>query len=229
MGPIFNREHEPPDDPTPGDVAFAVVKATVGLVPGAADLLQLIVAPPLARRQREWMEDIAEAIRRLEAERRLTAEELRDNETFVDAFLAAYPAAVRTSQEGKRAALRNAVLNAALPGAPDLAVQQMYLSLIDRWTEWHLRILKLVQDPVTWRGPDGRTIREDGSLSGVIFQAFPELRNHREFCDLVWADLQTAGMHRTGGLHVMMTGPGTIAARTTDLGNRFLAFIESPI
>ena len=64
MGTIFDREHEPPE-PTTGDTAYAVVHATMSLVPGAA-ILQLILAPPLARRQSEWMEDMAAAVRRLE-------------------------------------------------------------------------------------------------------------------------------------------------------------------
>jgi hypothetical protein len=229
MGTLFNRDHEPPEEATPGDAAYALVQATVSLIPGAADLLQMIIAPPLARRQREWMEDVAAAIRQLEAHQGVSPEDLRGNDSFVDAFLAAWPAAVKTSQQEKRAALRNAVVNAALPGAPDLAQQQTFISLIDRWTEWHLRLLKLFQNPKAWRGPGGRQVREDGSLSGVIEQAYPELRGRGDFYTQVWADLHASGLHGTPGLHTMMTGPGTMATRTSDLGDTFLAFIESPL
>lgn len=233
MGTIFDREHEPPGD-EPEDTAFAAVQAVVGVVPGAAALLERVITPPLVRRQREWMEDIAAAVRRLENTRHISPEDLRDDPAFIDAVLSATQAAIKTSQQEKRDALRNAVLNAALPSAPDVATQQMFIAFVDRFTDWHLRLLKLFHDPNAYRHSVGLSpIRvEDviaGSLTQVIDGTFLELRNRREFYDQVWSDLNGAGLVNTPRLQGMMTGGGMLQKRTTELGDQFLRFIESPL
>ena len=56
----------------------------------------------------------------------------------------------RTHDQAKKNALRNAVLNSALPDAPDADTQAMLLSLIDRYTPSHLRLLTLWNDPPGW-------------------------------------------------------------------------------
>jgi hypothetical protein len=55
-----------------------------------------------------------------------------------------------THQEEKLAALRNAVLNSALPGAPDADMQAILLGLVDRLTSSHLRFLTMWDDPPLW-------------------------------------------------------------------------------
>lgn len=59
----------------------------------------------------------------------------------VSIVLQATQIALRTHQTEKRMALRNAVMNAALPQAPEEGLQQMFLHFIDTFTEWHLRLL----------------------------------------------------------------------------------------
>ena len=223
MGTIFDREHEPPEE-TPADAAYGIVKGLVGVVPGAVEILERVFAPPIARRQREWARDVAESLRQLES-RGVRLDDLRDNPTFIDAVLRATDAAIRTSQQEKRQALLNAALNAASPGAPDAALQQMFIALIDRFTEWHLRILKLFAAPAEWRNSENQGLRDTNSLASLIEQAYPQLRGRRELYDLIWSDLHTAGFHRTGSLQTMMTS--AMAKRTTELGDAFLAFISS--
>jgi hypothetical protein len=206
------------------------VRAAVAMVPvpGLDGLLEMIISPPLARRRSEWERDVVAAIRQLESERGIKPEQLQDNPAFIDAVLTAFPLAVKTSQHAKRAALRNAVINAALPGAPEVAVQQMFFALVDRFTEWHLRILKIFRDPATWRNAEGVPLRPAGSLSTLIEQAYPELRGRPELRDQIWSELGAAGLHRSGGLNTTMTPDGTMSARTTEHGNQFLDFIENP-
>jgi hypothetical protein len=119
---IFDRDHEPPE-PNELDSAYTIFRAAVAGVPligdAAVELLLHVIAPPLARRQQEWCADVAEAIRRLESDRGVRPEQLRENAAFIDAVLAATQAAVRTSQQEKREALRNAVVNSGLPNAAE--------------------------------------------------------------------------------------------------------------
>lgn len=55
-----------------------------------------------------------------------------------------------THQAEKIEALRNAVLNSADPGAPGADTQAIILSLIDRFTPSHLRMVTLWDDPPVW-------------------------------------------------------------------------------
>jgi hypothetical protein len=50
-------------------------------------------------------------------------------------------AAIRNHQKEKLEALRNAVLNSAEKNALDEDIKLMFVSLIDTFTPWHLRIL----------------------------------------------------------------------------------------
>lgn len=228
---IFDQEHRPPETDA-ADTGYAVIRAALGGIPvlgsAAQELLQMIIAPPLARRQAAWAEDIGQAIRRLASDKGIKPEDLRQNASFIDAVLSATQAAVRTSQEEKRKALLNAVANAALPAAPDVTEQQMFIALVDRLTDWHLRILALFQRPTELLAGRRYEPAIGSSLGAVIEAAYPELQGRRELCDQVWSDLAAAGLHRSGSLHTMMTPEGTLQKRTTEVGDRFLAFIRSP-
>jgi hypothetical protein len=87
---IFDQDHSLPE-PGPGDRGLAVLRSVLGTLPvvsqAAQELLNYIVTPPLVQRQREWMNDIAESLRRLEVARGVTPDQLRDNPAFVDAVL----------------------------------------------------------------------------------------------------------------------------------------------
>lgn len=188
------------------------------------ELFTWLVAPPLERRKNAWMEDVAHGLRELEEKAQLNLDALQSDEAFLDVILHATQAALRTSQAEKREALRNAVLNSARPNAPELVEQQMFVSVVDEFTEWHLRLLGLFQNPAAHVGNTYM-----GGLSGVVEQAFPALRGRRDFYDQVWRELYSRGLVTTEGLHTMMSASGLAAKRTTDRGDRLLAFITAPV
>src|SRR5687768_17141556 len=121
------RKYDPPETST-GDHGHALTRAGLGSLPyvgsAAVELFGSLMMPPLQKRQREWMEEIGEGLRALEA-KGVNLDELRDNEAFIDTVLHASQAALRTSVKEKREALRNAVLNSALPHAPDESRRQL--------------------------------------------------------------------------------------------------------
>lgn len=123
------------------------------------------------------------------------------------------------------------ILNAALPHAPEESLQQIFINLIDEFTVWHLRILKLFQDPQKWEQQRRHDLHSmfAGSLSQILHKAYPELTDKRGLYDQIWKDLFTRGLVNTNSLHITMTGAGLMASRTTDLGNQFLKFIEAPV
>jgi hypothetical protein len=222
--------------PGKGDVAYAVVRAGLSSIPAvggaAVELFQFVLAPPLERRRDEWMEQVGEALRDLEANRGVKLEELQANDVFIDTALKASQIAFRNSQEEKRRALRNAIYNAALPNPPEQSLQQIFLDLIDSFTVWHLRILKLFDNPQQWARENNHRFPEaviSGSLAKDILEsAFPEFRGKRTLYDQIWQDLYQKGLINTDSLHTMMSRQGLLAKRASDLGTQFLRFVEEP-
>lgn len=215
---------EPPKQ-SKGDLLHVAVKAGLSAIPvlggPATELFQLVIQPPLERRRAEWMTAIGEKLKELE-ENGVKLEQLAENEDFITAAMHASNIALRTHQQEKLDALRNAVLNVAVGQAPDDALQHMFFRWIDSLSPLHLRMLKFFQAPTP---PPGLSM---GGLSSVLEHSMPELRGQRHIYDQVWKDLYTSGLVNTDGLHVTMSGSGLAQRRTSELGDAFIKFISDP-
>ena len=223
-------KYKPPESNT-GDTAHLVVSGVMSLIPGLPELFQYFVTPPLEKRRIKWMEDVGKALRDLEKDRGVKLDELQTNDIFIDTVLHATQIASRNGQEEKREALRNAVINAALPNLPDESIQLMFLNLVDTFTIWHLRILRLFQNPKGWFTENNKqapSFAISSSLSQLLTTAYPELGSQRQFYDLVISELDAKGLFSGGGTHTMMSATGAFEKRTTDLGDKFLQFITAP-
>lgn len=217
------------------DRAHGVIRASLSALPffggTAVELFNSLFAPPLERRLTEWRENVAIGLDQLARAERVDFEELQNNPDFIDTVLKASQAAVKTSKSEKLEAFRNAVLNAALPEAPDASHQELFLALVDQFTVWHMRLLKLFQSPRVWFEKNG--LQPPGfsmsSLSKVIEVAFPELKSDRDFCGQLWKGLYGSGLVNTSDIFTTMTASGAMEPRTTALGGEFLRFIEAPL
>lgn len=160
-------------------------------------------------------------------------ESLANNEVFVSVAMQASRTALQSHQKEKLEALRNAVLNVAAGCAPDEDEQAIFLAYIETLTTWHIRQLKFFEAPMRMAAACGA--RTDYSIAGALSQSleevYPALRNQRDFYDQIARDLQKRGFLNSADhvLHVMMSGSGMAAKRTTDTADRFLAFITSPV
>lgn len=146
-------------------------------------------------------------------------------------MMQASQAAIRNHSEEKLQALRNAVLNTAMPNSPDESMQQMFVQLVDTFTEWHIRILKLFQDPRGWFETNNREPPDfaiTSSIGQLLTSAYPELKDRRELYDLIFGELESKGLYSGGGPHAMMSASGAFAKRTSELGDRFIQFITEP-
>jgi hypothetical protein len=222
-----------PPEQSGGDLVHSAARAIVGLVPGGSAALEFfnnIIAPPLEKRRQKWMETVAEAIRKLAQEQGVKVEDLQHNESFITTVMQATQIALRNHEQEKLDALRNAVLNSALPHAPADSLQQMFLAWVDRLTVWHLRILALFDDPKGWFAARSRQFPAfmTSSLGNVLTEAYTELKNQRPFYDLIAKDLWNNGLMNTDGLHAMMTAQGAAASRTSYIGKQLLHFITDP-
>jgi hypothetical protein len=137
--------------PAPGMTAFdyAMAIAKVGAIafpflgPGIT-LFDLVTAPARGKRMSDWCEDLRLHLNELSQKMDgLTPEALATNGAFISAFAQATQTALKTHQEEKLEALRNAVLNVAAGLAPpEDHYQTFFLSLVDSLTPTHLLMLK---------------------------------------------------------------------------------------
>ena len=215
------------------DKLHRVARAAISSIPGiggaALELFSTLIEPPLERRKREWMVQVTEALNDLQANRGIRIEDLQSNEQFFTCLVQASQVALRNHQSEKLEALKNAVCNAALPTAPNDALQQMFLNFIDVCTVWHIRFLNLFQDPKAWAAKAGHQFpgMSVGGRSHVLESAYPELKGNREFYDQIWRDLAQRGFVRADSLHGTMAESGIFQGCTSGLGDQFIKFVES--
>ena len=227
---------KPPKKKSAGDAAREIGKAIVSAVPVAGGPLQVlfenVFSAPIEKRRQIWLEQLAEVVNELQRKvEGLTPEKLAANEAFVTVAMQASQIAIRNHQQEKLEALRNAVLNSALPNPPEEDEQIIFLRLIDQLTPWHLRVLSLLSGPEQWMARNNvqNPGWSAGGVSTVIEHCFPDLRGKRDIYDQIVRDLQAEGLVGQGQfLHVTMTGRGMLESRLPDRGKRFLKFISAP-
>lgn len=105
--------------------AEAVLNAVPFVGGSAAVILVAALDHKLNKRRERWFTEVAEGLEELkERGDGFDLGALADNEAFVDAVVTAMRIVDRTSHKEKLDLLRNAVLNSALPTAPDEDVQR---------------------------------------------------------------------------------------------------------
>ena len=226
---------EVPEQPTRDekDVAYVGAMILSKLVPyvggATAEWWGSLIARPVDRRRTAWFNTLREAI--LELQRTgLDLEQLKDDEAFASVVMTATLAAAKTQQE-KREALKNCVLNAALGVEPDDSIRQIFVDLVDRFTPIHLKLLALFSNPRAHHAVASRF--QHGGMGGLLYviqTAYPELVRQDEIVKVVWGDLDATGLVGKVMLGMTMTGSGLLEKRTTELGDRFVSFVcTSPI
>lgn len=236
---------EPPTS-NGGDVALAIIKGVVQAFPFVgglgSEVLALVVKAPLQKRQEYWMRAVGVAIRELSEKTGRSFENLGNDEQFISAVLHATQAALRSHQEEKLTALRNAVVNSAF-SKTDSDLQLMFLGFIDSFGQTHIRVLKFAQDPARWlqaqhlsrwlhhKGPH---LVEGWDKIEPLHQQFlrailPDVKQRYEFYTQIIQDLMDSGLIRKGiGFEIGHLDATPESISITELGNAFLRFIDPP-
>jgi hypothetical protein len=255
---IFDEpSRKPLPQPTFQDVGHAAGKGLMQMVPlvgGVGSELFALLSSPLAQRRDDWFSDLERRL--LELEGRVAGfrfEDLGRNEQFVSATLQATQAALKIHEKGKLDALRSAVLNVALGKEPDTTRQWLFLSLVDRFSEAHLILLRFFNDPAGYYQRSGRPV--------PLIQTFPKLLAYDlvrdamphlakqvkspeadrtaapfQFIELILEELVSTNLlaldRRQETLAVPKFDPGRtpspVKQLTTHLGDDLLAFITEP-
>jgi len=135
-----------PPTPSTGDTAHLVASGILSLVPGAPELFRRIVTPPLEKRHNAWMQDVANAIEKLESNRGLSLEELTNNEAFASIVLQATYVAIRNHHEEKRRALASSIYNAGAAIDIETDLQLTFVRYIDELSPSHIVLLRAIND-----------------------------------------------------------------------------------
>ncbi|OEU67006.1 MAG: hypothetical protein BA867_05115 [Desulfobacterales bacterium S5133MH16] len=222
-----NRD-EIPTKRTSGDVGHLIVEILAGFIHAGA-LLNYLITPPLEKRRNEWLDALGTRLVELEKEKGISLEDLKENDEFIDIVIQATQIALRSSQEEKKEALQNAILNNARGCGLILSKQQMFISYIDTFTVWHIKLLELFSNPVQLKKiadylfPHGKP----GELPLILEEAFTEMRGERDFYDQFWKDLYSRGLVNIEDLHINRTGSGLTMSRATSIGEDFITYITS--
>jgi hypothetical protein len=217
-----NPKLEPAPAPTVFDHALTAGKLGGLVLPflgAGVTFIELLTGPLRGKRLNDWYEEVRLGVNDLSQKMEgLTWEKLVNDEAFFSALAQATQAAIKTHQQEKRDALRNAVLNVAAGTAPDEYLESVFLQLVDSFTVYHLRLLALFNTQRQVRIADA----PEWLKSGIGFQLAKELLDR---------GLLETRSHLTVDPHKLIVGKDgvyTFHAQLARLGNQFLSFITEP-
>ncbi|BCA26734.1 hypothetical protein [Metapseudomonas otitidis] len=210
-------------------------RVAVGAIPVAGalalEMLNSVLEPPLSRRRNEILLQIGETLNGLIEKGLVTEVGLQQNEAFLSTVAEVCNISLRTHQEEKLSALRNAVINSALPTCPNDDYRQIFLNFVDISTVTHIRLLKLFDAPKEWFSLNSRPMpyRPTVSLSQVVAHAMPDLFHERDILETVWADLYQRGLVAVQQLEQVLSQESCLSKQTTDFGSKLINFLSKQI
>lgn len=234
-------DNEIPQNKSLGDFANITAKAFLASIPVvgnfAAEYFGLLITPPMEKRREQFFQELANDLARLEEQvGAFNMQKLFTDEQFLSSFLqASRLAAVNHNQENLQA-LRNALLNSALPKSPDEIRQKIFIEWAGEMTTWHIKILRLFADQTVhipdlhldnpeWR-LDGNGINR---LAEIIEARYSETEGNYDLYLQIVSDLHARGLltHTRPARHSLARiSESPILSRGAE---EFLSFITSPI
>jgi hypothetical protein len=218
---------ERPPKKQPGDKVFDVVQAAASAMPVAGPAVAAVmglIGPKIAHRRDKWFELLADKISELESR----VDGFAEDPMFITAVFEATSAALKTHEQEKLEALRNAVGNSVLPGAPEDSIQLMYLRFLDELSAAHLKVLDVLNNPRAALARAGKELRASGPvLAHLIYLCLPDLNGEGFLVEQVHRDLRNRGLIDQGAPfgQIIITA-GTLNKSTTLFGEQFLQFIR---
>jgi hypothetical protein len=195
--------------------AISLITFIPGLSVLATALFSQAIIPPVEKRRVEFMNDIAKRLNELE----YNFENLSKNPSFVTAILQGTQLAIRNHDNLKLEALRNAVINMAKPLYADEDMFLMFLSWIDNFQKWHLRILSFIHSQKL------ATVSPAGTLLDQLREFFPGDVIDLELLNQMIKELENSGLLVSDLLSSTDEGAAVVKAHLTGLGEKYLDFI----
>jgi hypothetical protein len=140
-----------PREPGPAKWIGKTLEAGASAVPFVGGPLAVVTATifgyAYSKRVDQWRDELTATVQYLIDHHGLTAEDLADDDEFLDAVATATRIAAAPSSADKRRRLRNALINIGSGKAPEADKQAIYLRYIDELTPSHMRLLDFMNDP----------------------------------------------------------------------------------
>jgi len=216
---------------TRADDIHRTARALVSAVPvvggPASELFDRLLAPPIRRRRDAWLSELAEQVASLQQAGHVSMADLQRDEEFISTVMQASMVAIRNHRQEKLDALRNAVLNTAMGRAPDDTKREMFLALVDRFTTWHMGILRALHDVDDDPTEPQRIKTSVTSITDKVVRLMPALQEQRDVAEVAIEDLCQRGLlfwNRAGGAMYIRRSDKQVSA----LGCEFLRFIAEP-
>jgi DNA-binding Lrp family transcriptional regulator len=217
-----------PIDDSSTDLVAGSAKVALSMIPIAGaplvEILNLLVTPTLQKRRDKWFIELGDRLKKLEDDGYIKLEDLQTNDEFIDISIKATEIALKTSEEEKLKALQNALLNTTIDTTIDLSIKQIFINNIDTFTVWHIKLLKLFDNPKQYEN-----VVKDismGGLSTLIEGVYPELKSKQDFYRLIIKDLFSSGFTTIESVGTTMTKNGILSQRTSSLGKQFIKYIS---
>jgi hypothetical protein len=191
-------------------------------------LYNKIAGDPARERLENWVAKLADdLVDHQEKTNEIDFSKLDQDPLFQTILRRAAWAAMNDHQKEKLKALRNAVINSARSIHLDENRQLLFLNLIDRMTELHVRVLIFLRDPAKPLREMGVRDRR-GSLREHLLKYFsiPETDPHGLI--LVIRDLQSSGLVQDD-VYGEQIGRTLFTPRTKPGGAELVDFITSPL
>lgn len=174
--------------------AASIISGIPFLSLAATELFSRIVVPNLDKRRADWCNKLASRVKKLEDNNNaFEPQNLMENQLFITVLTHSLQIAIRNHQEEKHQALLNAVINSAKPLFPEDSLYLMFLTWIDEFTPWHIRILESLsaqQFTVT----DGRIQMRMIPIVDKISAQFPRNEIDRTLIVQIFIDLANRGL-----------------------------------
>ncbi|TAN40854.1 MAG: hypothetical protein EPN22_16730 [Nitrospirae bacterium] len=208
-----------------GDKIHRVMRGALSAIPSfggtAVELFNTLISPPLEKRKQEWMIEVTNALNILLERHDINIESLLDNQEFTTILIQASTSAIKNHQKEKLDALLNAVINSTLPEPLPFSMRTIFIDMIDRISEWHLRLLFFFE---SHNGPGYLEPTVENALEKWIEGWFIDLKGHEIIYKYILQDLVAMGLipeqpHKHG--------QSLVFGDVTELGRQFVHFVKN--
>lgn len=217
------------------DLTGKIISNFIGLGP-AYDLITKLVVPLHEKKKREFINDLASRLKKLEEQGKIDFDELSRNEEFNTIITKAILLAQQNHQKKKLDALRNVVVNASEKLFKKMIVfdeVDYFLSILSRISPYHILILKKYQNPSILsegRKAENKKSKEDPfhaiwpTPKSILFASHSDLVKKENIVSLCWNDLMTFSLVKSVPFEELIKME--VESLITDFGNKFLDMIE---
>jgi len=201
-----------------------IVRSGFLIIPGvgstAGEIFNSIITPPIELRKQEWMKEVSNALNALYEKKLIDLAELQSNEEFITILIQASSVALKSHQKEKIEALINAIKHSISPEPPPFSLQTVFISIIDKMSEWHFRFLFFFE---SLNGAACMDMSEEDGFENWLESWFGDLEGYRDIYKFILQDLQSMGLIPE---QPYKHGDSLAFGNVTDIGRQFVNYIK---